>query len=452
MFFKRYISEGLAHYSYLIADQGQAVVIDPRRDIDVYLDDAASAGCQITCVLETHRNEDYLVGSCEIEAAAGAEVFHADSQWAYQYGSPAGDGQEFHVGRLKILAMHTPGHTPGSMSYVLNDPDGNPWMVFSGDVLFSGDAGRVDLLGEDRMREMAAFLYESIFKKLLPLGDGVILCPAHGAGSVCGSAIAERSWSTLGLERQLNPKLQVGSQQEFIDKHATVLNRPPYFRKMEVLNLEGPPLLYRLPKLKPLRKDAFSALTADSQIVDTREPADFAAAHVPGSLAIGVDKLAALAGWFLNFDDPTLFVSDPNTAAEIAAAMIRIGFDQLSGYLGDGILGWTLAGKPITSIKTYTAEEFCSLLEKDDDVFPVDVRGDKEINGEALRHGVHIPLFTLLDQMEKIPRDRIVAPVCPRGNRSMLAASLLKRAGWKDLAVPLGGLGALGAIDCSFEL
>ena len=148
MKFKRYISEGLAHYSYLIADQGQAAVIDPRRDIDAYLQDARLEEAQMIYVFETHRNEDYLIGSCEVEKATGAEIFHADQQWDYQYGIPSQDGQEWTIGRLKLRAIHTPGHTPGSMSYLLHDPDGNPWILFSGDTLFSGDAGRVDLLNQ----------------------------------------------------------------------------------------------------------------------------------------------------------------------------------------------------------------------------------------------------------------------------------------------------------------
>ncbi len=154
MIFKRYVSEGLAHYSYLIADQGQAAIIDPRRDIDSYLQDAKADQAHISKVFETHRNEDYLIGSCELAEATGAEIFHADQQWEYRYGTPVEDGQEWPIGRLKIRAIHTPGHTPGSMSYLLFDPNGHPWVLFSGDTLFSGDAGRVDLLGEERMEEI----------------------------------------------------------------------------------------------------------------------------------------------------------------------------------------------------------------------------------------------------------------------------------------------------------
>jgi hydroxyacylglutathione hydrolase len=171
MLFERIESEGLAHYSYLIGDQGQAVVIDPRRDCGVYVDAAERSGFHIATILETHRNEDYAIGSGELASRTGAEIWHADAQLDYQYGQPVEDGQTWSVGRLEVRALHTPGHTPGSMSYLLHDPDGTPWMVFTGDALFAGDVGRMDLLGADRLEEMAHALYASLFETLLPLGD-----------------------------------------------------------------------------------------------------------------------------------------------------------------------------------------------------------------------------------------------------------------------------------------
>ena len=181
MLFERIESEGLAHYSYLVGDQREAVVFDPRRDCEVYVERAYEQGLAIKHVLETHRNEDYLIGSVELAERTDAEIWHADSQLQYRYGRPAEDGQTWKVGRLEVRAIHSPGHTPGSMSYLLHDPEGEPWVVFTGDALFAGDVGRVDLLGMDRAEELAAQLYDTIFGKLLPLGDGVIVCPAHGA-------------------------------------------------------------------------------------------------------------------------------------------------------------------------------------------------------------------------------------------------------------------------------
>jgi len=452
MLFEQYRSEGLAHFSYLIGDQGQAVVIDPRRDVDAYLRDAAAGGYHIGCVLETHRNEDYVIGSCELQAATGAMIFHADGQMAYQYGVQVEDGQEWTIGRLKIRAIHTPGHTPGSMSYLFHDPDGNPWVIFTGDALFSGDVGRVDLLGEDRLTEMAGLMYESIFNKILPLGDEIIVCPAHGAGSVCGSEIAERTWTTIGLERRLNPKLQVSSKAEFIEKHGKMLERPPYFRKMEILNLEGAPILGRLPALRPLMPVAFAKAIENGQIVDTRDQTAFGAAHVPGSLSIYSEILTNFAGWFLNYETPLAFVCNQTDVDAITRGMVRIGFDRLAGYLKGGMVGWTQAGKSIGRIETLAMSDFCNLMQSDHPGFLLDVRGAEEIKDGGLKHGQRIHLTQLSAHLDSIPQEQKVLPLCTSGYRSMIAASLLRQAGWEDVAVPLGGLGAWKAFGCEVVL
>jgi len=209
MLFERVESEGLAHYSYIVGDGNEAVVIDPRRDCEIYPKMASKEGMRITSVFETHRNEDYVVGSVELSSRTGAEIWHADGQLDYRYGEAIEDGMTMRIGRFKLEAISTPGHTPGSMSYLLRDAGGDPWVVFTGDALFAGDLGRVDLLGMDRVEEMARQLYDSVFEKLLPLGDEVIACPAHGAGSVCAASIADRKWTTLGIERNRKPKLQV---------------------------------------------------------------------------------------------------------------------------------------------------------------------------------------------------------------------------------------------------
>lgn len=253
-----------------------------------------------------------------------------------QYGKPAQDGREWIIGRLKIQAFHTPGPYPGIDELPPPRPDGNPWILFSGDTLFSGDAGRVDLFGEDRLPEMAGPLYDSIFNKILPLGDDVLLCPVHGAGSVCGSKIAERKWTTIGMERKYNPLCQVKSEKEFFDLHAKMLDRPPYFLKMEELNLAGAPVLGRLPVLKPFNPKAFEKEMKKAQLVDTRDQLAFGSGYIHGSLSTSLPILPSFAGWFLSYDEPILFVCDPDDTDEIVRTMIRMGFDQLSGYFRVG--------------------------------------------------------------------------------------------------------------------
>ena len=452
MIFKRYESKGLAHYSYLIGDQGDAVVIDPRRDIDAYLTDAASGGYQISKVLETHRNEDYVVGSTEIAAATSADLFHADAQWDYQYGAPVVDGQEWEVGRLKLTAIHTPGHTPGSMSYLLHDSDGHPWIVFTGDAVFSGEVGRMDLLGEDRLEEMAGLLYESLFEKLLPLGDQVIVCPAHGAGSVCGSEIAERTWTTIGLERQFNPKLQVDDKHEFVAKFAKMLERPPYFRKMEKLNLEGAPVLGRLPDLTPLSPGALGERMEEAQVVDTRDQISFGGGHLRDSLCMWRDILASFAGWFFDYDQPLLFVTNGENNEGIVRTMVRLGFDNLGGYLTGGPVAWSKSGRALESIRMLSVDSFCQEIKTGGSRFLLDVRGEDELTGEGLRLAKRIHLTKLPDHLDDIPRDESVYIVCSSGFRSIIAASYLKRKGWQDLRVLIGGLEAWENFGCEFEL
>ena len=216
MLFEKIESKGLAQYSYIVGDGYEAVVIDPRRDNQIYIDMALESGMQITHILETHRHEDFAVGSVDLARQTGATVWHADAQLPYMYGNAVEPGKLWQIGALTLEAYHTPGHTEGSRSYVLYTPDGVPWVVFSGDVLFTGEVGRVDFLGMDKAPIMAGHLFDSIFNVLKPLGPGVILCPAHGYGSACGSSIADRPWSTLGIEMQANPRLQFTNRDAFI--------------------------------------------------------------------------------------------------------------------------------------------------------------------------------------------------------------------------------------------
>ncbi len=452
MIFQRYVAEGLAHYSYLIGDQGEAVVIDPRRDIDVYLRDAEKNGYHIGLVLETHRNEDYLIGSCEIESATGAALFHADGDLPYKYGQAVSDGDSWTVGRLRLTAIHTPGHTLGSMSYLLCDPDGNSWMIFTGDVLFSGDVGRVDLVAADRKEEMAGLLYDSIFERILPLGDSLIVCPAHGAGSVCGSGIAERVWTTIGLEKQLNPKLQLTSKETFVAETAKILERPPYFRRMEVLNLEGPPVVERLPLLKPLRPRAFEVVAEESFVLDTRSLLAFGGGHIPGSQFIWAGRLPMFAGWFLDYDQPLVLVGDDDVAETVLRYLTRMGFDNFSGYLNGGVQAWAMAGKRLSRIKIIDVPQFCGVVKKDLSIFILDVRGEAELDEEAPGHPVWISLTELPEHCNEIPKNESVFIVCRSGVRSMIAASFLERHGWENLVVPIGGLGGWRNYHCQAEL
>ena len=452
MLFERMESKGLAHYSYLIGDQREAMVIDPRRDCEAYVERAHGEGMRIKHVLETHRHEDFVIGSTELARRTDAEIWHADGQLDYLYGHSVEDGQTWNVGRLQIQAIHSPGHTPGSMSYLLRDPGGEPWIVFTGDALFAGDVGRVDLLGMDRAEEMAGLLYATIFNRLLPLGDEVIVCPAHGAGSVCGTAIAERMWTTIGLERKLNPKLKLTDEAQFVAHVAKELERPPYFRLMEKYNVEGAPLVPSLPALAPLSPGEFVRVKEEALVVDTRSELGFASAHVPGSLFIWLGGLSGFAGWFLPHDMPILLVSEGENPVQVTRYLLRLGYDDLAGYLAGGMLAWHTAGLESGAIRTVTVQQLCFLLDESEEASILDVRSEEELEKAGrIPRAQHIHLTQLPEHLDEVPQDRTVYIFCGSGLRSTVAASLLQRAGWRDLVVVLGGLAGWNSVTCALE-
>jgi hydroxyacylglutathione hydrolase len=456
MLFERIESEGIAHYSYLVGEGNQAAVIDPRRDCGVYIARASAAGIRIGAILETHRNEDYIIGSVELARRTGAEILHADTALPYAYGRPATDGQLLHVGRLTIRAIHTPGHTPGHMSWLLSDPDGAPWVLFSGDTLFAGDVGRVDLLGMDRADELAGLLYDSITGKIFPLGDQVILCPAHGSGSVCAADIAERSITTIGIERLYNPKLRFKDRASFIAANAHELERPPYFRMMERLNVESPPILGALPAPAPLSPGDFESMIERSIVLDTRMDLGFASAHIPGSLSIWEAGLPSFAGWFLAYDRPILLVTETADTSRAVRYLVRLGFERIEGTLAGGMLAWHMAGRNSAGVATVTAEDISCAL---DDVaegrprpFILDVRGAGELASSGRISGAHHIHVTMLPgRLEEVPKDRQVIIFCGSGLRSMIAASLLQQRGYPAPTVVLGGLAGWKSASCPVE-
>jgi hydroxyacylglutathione hydrolase len=451
--FERIESTGLAHYSYLLGDQGEALVIDPRRDCQVYLDKTHKAGYRIAHILETHRNEDYVIGSVELAARSGAEIWHADKQFDYRYGRPVSDGDEWQVGGLQLKAIHSPGHTPGSMSYLLYDPDGSPWMVFTGDALFAGDIGRVDLMGMDQVEKMAGWLYTTLFEKILPLGDHVIVCPAHGSGSVCGSSIADRPWTTVGLEKRNNPRLQHTDRGQFVSRVARELERPPYFRRMEEWNVQGPPLLGSLPVPTPMSPEAFDKARAESFVLDTRPTLCFASAHVPKSLSIWPNGVASFAGWYLPYDRPLLLVSQADDPSPTVRKLIRMGYDDLAGHLAGGMLAWHTAGLESAAIETITVQDLCRDLDEDEEPWILDVRSAEELEHDGeIPDAHHIHITQLHRHLEDIPREQTKTIFCGSGVRSMIAASMLQSTEWHNVRVVLGGLSGWNSTSCPLKL
>lgn len=443
MIFQRIKSAGISHNSYFIGSGSEAAVIDPRRDSQVYIDLAQQHGLKIKHILETHRNEDYVIGSLELNSSSDAPIYHGPGlDW--KYGNTLKDGQAFRIGHLRLKAIHTPGHTDESMSYALTDLASGEAavMVFTGDALFVGDVGRTDLYGPQEAHRLAACLYDSIFKKLLPLGDGVILCPAHGGGSVCGINIASRDESSLGTEKAQNPLLQL-SRKEFIKhKLAEHPERPHYFRQMEKYNLQGPPLLGCMPLPSPLTPAEFrEEMGKGAVVVDTSEPAAFGGAHIKGAYSIWLEGLPVFAGWVLPYDKPILLVLEDEAHLEKAVRyLIRAGYDQIDGYLKGGTEGWYNAGLPVESLPLLSVHHLKDRLDRGEVLAVLDTREQDEWEKGHISGAQHIYVGNLEERLAEVPRDKPVAVICNVGHRAGLGASILLRAGLSPVYNVLGSV------------
>jgi len=443
MFIRKIKSEGLSHNAYFIGSEYEAIVVDPRRDCQIFIDIAQQEEITIKGIFETHRNEDYVIGSIELAKRTGAEIYHG-SKLDFKYGQSLNDSQEFFFGKIKLVAIETPGHTDESMSYALADLDVNekPIMVFTGDTLFVGDVGRTDLYGPKEAPRLAAALYDSIFNKLLPLGDEVLIFPGHDAGSVCGGDISQREDSTIGIEHKYNPLLQK-SREDFINykvnEHHT---RPYYFLRMEKYNLEGPPLFDKLPTPPPLMPKAFlKQMKLGAIVVDTRQPPSFGGAYLKDTYSIWLERIPSYAGWTLPYDKPILLILEDKIYLKKAVRYLyRLGYDNLTGYLVGGIEGWYKQSLPLEHFGLISVQELKTRLNIDDDLFILDVREDEKWKQGHISGSVNIFSGYLEKRVNEIPTNRQIIIVCNIGNRASLAASILTRAGIKNVYNLLGGM------------
>jgi hydroxyacylglutathione hydrolase len=438
-------SEGLSHNSYMLVDGEEAAVIDPRRDCQIYLHIAKRNCAKIRLIFETHRNEDYVVGSKELQTLTTAEICHSN-QLDFKYGEHSlEDGETLSVGNLKIKTIHTPGHTNESVCYAVSNLQKNPapLMVFTGDTLFVGSIGRTDLQGKQEQPKQAQKLFMSLHEKLMPLGDGVVFFPGHGAGSVCGSGIGEQAFSTLGYEKKTNPYLMLDKEAFAQRAIAQELIVPAYFRKMEVYNLQGSPKLSGLAPPKALSVSDFESALAetDSVVVDTRLPNSFAGSHVPRSLSIWLGGgTAVYTGWLLGYEQRILLVVERK--GDVARALRhfwRQGYDNVFGYLCKGIGKWQEQGKPISNVHTISAADLKAYLDR---YVVLDVREPSEWYQEGIIEGAKRIFFADLPQeAENLSRNRRYAVVCSVGLRASIAASILKQKGF-EVSNVLGGMTA----------
>jgi hydroxyacylglutathione hydrolase len=455
MFLEKVRSEGISHLSYVIGHNGEAAVVDPRRDCEIYIEIAARHGARITHIFETHRNEDYVIGSRELAHQTGAGIFHGEGL-DFSYGNSVSEGVQFELGDLRLTVLATPGHTEESISIVVRDTGFGeaPVAVFTGDALFIGDVGRTDFF-PDRTREVANLLYGSIFEKLLPLGDQVILLPAHGAGSVCGSGMAAREFSTLGSERLHNPALQLKDREAFIRKKTGEKHDlPPYFKQMEKFNQEGSaPFLGIFPPPPPMSVDRFAQLLKDGLLaLDVRSPEAFAGAFIPDSLAIPLDMVPAFAGWFIGYERDIGIIAESAEQARTAQRhLARLGYDRVRGYLANGLTAWEMAGRAYSRIPAVHASELVRRIREKASFTLLDVRKDEEVAAGKLQGAVHISLSQLPERLDDIPGGRPITTFCGSGQRAIIAASILSRNGFDQVEDSLGSMTACSAIGCPIE-
>jgi hydroxyacylglutathione hydrolase len=443
--FERIMAEGLAHNSYLIASEGEAAVIDPRRDCGIYLDIAQSRGLTLRYIFETHRNEDYVSGSLALAECSGAEILHG-RQMQFSFGKPVQEGDTFALGSLEINVRETPGHTEESISLVVTDRDvsGNPYMIFCGDTLFAGAIARTDFFGRERNSEMAQKIFDSITGKILPLGDGVIVCPAHGAGSICGGDIADHPFTTVGYERQTNPLLRMGRKAFIARRRDEFFYTPPYFRQMEKLNLEGAPRLPCDTFPKFLSADAVAAFQkALCQILDIRSPSSFSAGHIPGSISLWRDGIPAYTGWFLDYDNPIVIVDDFNLRIEeVIPRFHRLGYDMIGGILKGGFGTWAREGRETATLPTISPGELNKILESGQ-IFVLDVRHiDHWRTTGHIPSARHVYVGEIMAHLSEIPRDVPVVVYCDAGFKGSLAGSILLMNGYRNVSNLRGGLSA----------
>jgi hydroxyacylglutathione hydrolase len=465
MILRRFYDEKLAQASYLVgsAVTGDALVVDPCRDVDPYIRAAEREGVEITHVTETHIHADFVSGARELAERTGAKLYLSDEggeSWKYAFAAeydavPLRDGDSFQVGNVRIDVLHTPGHTPEHLSFLVTDTEAadRPIGIFTGDFVFVGDVGRPDLLEKaakvaGTMEASARTLFRSIqrFKREQP--DWLQIWPGHGAGSACGKSVSAVPHSTVGYERMFNWALVIDDEDEFVAEVLAGQPEPPkYFGEMKRINREGPPVLGGLRRPQRLPESRLARLLESrALVVDTRHAADFAAGHLPGTLNIPLNRgFTTWAGWLVPYGRDFYLILDDlctHCVEEAVRDLAMIGLDRVAGYFGvEAIPAWAAEGRELQTVPQIDSRELAERRARGE-VAVVDVRGAAEWEAGHIPGGLNIPVGHLTDRLEEIPRDRPVVVHCQAGARSAIAASVLQANGFDDVLNLKGGFSA----------
>ena len=447
MYFKQFYLGCLAHASYLIGSEGEAVVVDPQRDVEQYITEATAQGLQIKYVIETHLHADFVSGHRELAARTGATIVFGQKANAAFVHLPAQEGDEFQVGAVTLRVLETPGHTPESISILVAEA-GVITKVLTGDTLFIGDVGRPDLVGSKGFSadQMATMLYDSLHNKLLTLDDSVEVWPAHGAGSLCGRNMSKETSSTIGQQRQFNYALKPMPQAEFVQMMTTDLPEvPAYFPKDVEINRTGAGELEALPRpaaLSPM--DVQQLVPQGATVLDVRSSAAFGNGHIPGALNLGLGgQFASWAGTLLALGTPLVIVAeDHDQVDEAVMRLARVGIESVNGYLDGGMYAWDQAGLPTSTIAQMPVDELHHQLAEHADLQIVDVRRPAEFATGHVPCAINMQLAHLEESLPQLDAQRPTAVICAGGYRSTAATSVLARHGFKQLFNVVGGTSA----------
>lgn len=453
MYFQHIYEEGLAQASYFIGCQKtkEAVVIDPRRDIDIYLKIAEEKNFNITYVTETHIHADYLSGSRELAAATGAEIYLSNEggkDWQYQFeNNKLHDGDKIKIGKVELEVLHTPGHTPEHISFLLTDTAAShePSMIFTGDFVFVGDIGRPDLLekaaGITGTQEVGAHQMFNSLKRFKALPDHVQVWPGHGAGSACGKSLGAVPSSTIGYEKIVNWALKIEDEEEFVSKLLDGQPEPPkYFAMMKKLNKFGPTVLGGIPHPAKLTLNQFrEAIEKNITIVDSRDKLSFAGGHVKGSINIQDNsEFSTWAGWLLKYDEPFVLIANADRVQELTKALVRIGMQNFYGYVSD-LDKWADQCHELDTVKQITVRELKTMIEDDNNLDLIDVRSYIDYNESHIPNSRNIFAGYIEENINSLDNTKTKVVYCQSGNRSSIAASTLMSKGAKNVINLTGG-------------
>lgn len=438
----------LAQGTYYLESDGEVAIIDPLRETEPYLKKAKSRGAKIKYIFETHFHADFVSGHLDLSNKSGADIIYGEGAKADFDFIEAKDGQEFRLGNVIIKALHTPGHTMESTTYLLINEEGREQAIFSGDTLFIGDVGRPDLAqkGDLTQEVLAGKLYDSLRTKIMTLPDDVIVYPAHGAGSACGKNMSSETTDTLGNQKRSNYALREDMTKDEFIKEVTdgILPPPKYFAANVQMNKTGVVSLDDVMKKGnvPLDVETFEAMAnhEGALVLDTRSSESFSKSHIPNSIFIGIDgNFAPWAGALIpDLKQPIIFIADTEREEEVVKRLSRVGFDNTLGYLDGGFEAWNTAEKETDQVTAISAEEFAGVL-ADNSLNILDVRKPGEWDADHIEGAISFPLDFINDQMDKISKDQSYYIHCLGGYRSMIAASILKSRGYHQLVDILGG-------------